>query len=744
MSFIDPAGQEWTLGLREGRLVGLVAWKGGGKDEPLAEGFAPQGSPAPLTRLSGEVSLDPCRGRRRAGRRPASATPTAGATTDAPKAPAKGSKFWPAFIGANIVGIGAFYGIKKATDDTGGGGTATCSPRYCVYGGVSDPCNCNLNITSGASCGQTTNGVPFGGVCNDTTLPCQANLSCNNKRLRRPPGPLPVLSCRPHPRAPAARLSGLPPVLTSRPGVAMDEKRTLPVLNQGGTGPAEAGVARRRVLQGLVAGAGVVLPGVSEAHPMREHAHSSAAETAQARAKAPDWKPEFLDAHQFATLTALCARIVPGSDTAHADRFVDSLLAVETRDRQQRFLTALGALEGEALRRFAKPFKAAHRRPAGRGPDRRPRPPRPGTQDWVWTPGTPVENPPAGPEVVTLRDHFDHLKGWIAGAYYSSEAGLKELGYTGQMFFAEFPDCKHVEHASRDPMQVLEPPKVHPVIVIGSGAAGGMAAWNLTRKGIDVLMLDAGDEFDRAQLLDPRAARGRSASAPPEGRAAALASTSTPRSSPTSPPTTGPSSSPGSGASGARPTSGAGCPSATRTWTSRAPSATAGRSPGPSPTRTWPPTTTRSRRSSGSAGATTTPTSLPGSRFLQPAPAPRCGERLIARAAASLGIPVVAGRRANMTQAHPRLPPLPLLRQLRPRLRHRVLLLLRRPPPALRAEDRPAGDPQERGGRPHPHRRPRPGQRGAVLRTTAPAARRWCAARWWWWARPAWTAPASS
>ena len=30
------------------------------------------------------------------------------------------------------------------------------------------------------------------------------------------------------------------------------------------------------------------------------------------------------------------------------------------------------------------------------------------------------------------------------------------------------------------------PAKVYPVIIIGSGASGGMAAWNLTRKGIDV------------------------------------------------------------------------------------------------------------------------------------------------------------------------------------------------------------------------------------------------------------------
>ncbi len=35
------------------------------------------------------------------------------------------------------------------------------------------------------------------------------------------------------------------------------------------------------------------------------------------------------------------------------------------------------------------------------------------------------------------------------------------------------------------------------VVVVGSGASGGMAAYNLTQKGVKVLMLDAGDEFDR-------------------------------------------------------------------------------------------------------------------------------------------------------------------------------------------------------------------------------------------------------
>ncbi|MDQ6675893.1 MAG: GMC family oxidoreductase [Acidobacteriota bacterium] len=41
---------------------------------------------------------------------------------------------------------------------------------------------------------------------------------------------------------------------------------------------------------------------------------------------------------------------------------------------------------------------------------------------------------------------------------------------------------------------------VQDVVVIGSGAAGGMAAWNLSRKGINVLVLDAGEKFQRSKF----------------------------------------------------------------------------------------------------------------------------------------------------------------------------------------------------------------------------------------------------
>jgi len=47
------------------------------------------------------------------------------------------------------------------------------------------------------------------------------------------------------------------------------------------------------------------------------------------------------------------------------------------------------------------------------------------------------------PKKETLRDHFENLKGWIVGAYYSSEVGMRELGWTGDFFFDSFPGCEH-------------------------------------------------------------------------------------------------------------------------------------------------------------------------------------------------------------------------------------------------------------------------------------------------------------
>lgn len=205
------------------------------------------------------------------------------------------------------------------------------------------------------------------------------------------------------------------------------------------------GVGRRELLQGLLGGVGasLSLPLAGEAHPLHEHLQDPARiARATEKAKAPAGKPEFLDAHAFETLTSLAERILPGSTKAGVARFIDSLLAVDTTDRQRQFLSALGAIEAESRSRFGHPWKALSEAQqielltaASTMASSQEQPP--------WTPGSPIIQQRPAPGPPTLRDQFDHIKRWVSGAYFSSEAGMKELGFTGQMYWTSFPGCTH-------------------------------------------------------------------------------------------------------------------------------------------------------------------------------------------------------------------------------------------------------------------------------------------------------------
>ena len=59
-------------------------------------------------------------------------------------------------------------------------------------------------------------------------------------------------------------------------------------------------------------------------------------------------------------------------------------------------------------------------------------------------------------------------------------------------------------------MAVKKTDPVYDVVIIGSGAAGGMAAWNLTRQGVNVLMLDAAVNVLTAPNTGHMSNRGRS------------------------------------------------------------------------------------------------------------------------------------------------------------------------------------------------------------------------------------------
>jgi Gluconate 2-dehydrogenase subunit 3 len=212
-----------------------------------------------------------------------------------------------------------------------------------------------------------------------------------------------------------------------------------------------ASIPRRGMLQGLLGGvgAGLALPLNAATHPLHPH-EGDAARIARTKAKATPRSNtrEFLDAHTFETFASMAERIIPGAAKAGLAAFVDHLLAADTTEHQRRFLTALGALEGECIARFSRPWTGLSEAQqvevltvASAG--------KRGEEDKQWTPGDPIPihdtPPPSSSTPTTLRDHFDVLKYWVVDIYYSSEAGMRELGWTGQQFFASFPGCPHPE-----------------------------------------------------------------------------------------------------------------------------------------------------------------------------------------------------------------------------------------------------------------------------------------------------------
>src|SRR5215469_2035140 len=205
------------------------------------------------------------------------------------------------------------------------------------------------------------------------------------------------------------------------------------------------GLNRRQLMQRMLgtAGAGLALPGIAGGHPVHSHLVSdSTMSAAEAAAADAAWEPVFLDQHQNETLIVLAERIVPNSTTAQVNRFVDLLISVDTQENQKKFLASLGAFDHEGITRYNQPFKdltedqqidmltAASTAKAG------------GPQDNYSSRSDAA--PKTGEEpVLTMRDHFENVKSWVSGAFYSSEVGMRELGWTGQVVWDSFPGCDH-------------------------------------------------------------------------------------------------------------------------------------------------------------------------------------------------------------------------------------------------------------------------------------------------------------
>jgi hypothetical protein len=223
----------------------------------------------------------------------------------------------------------------------------------------------------------------------------------------------------------------------------MNSRSILPIISQ----PSKSlkGLTRREVLQRslVVMGATFATPLVAGAHPVVRHLSMLA--SAQGVPDEANWSPRFLNAGQNNVLVAISDRMLPGARAAHVNRTIDWVMTVESDENRKLLTRALASIDTQAV-------KQLHSGIAKLSPDQvdevlsfcsEQEPPHAEHDDdsagWKLNQRTPLTGAP------NLRDHFEYLKGWIVASYYSSEAGLRELGWDGVNYYESPAECEHAE-----------------------------------------------------------------------------------------------------------------------------------------------------------------------------------------------------------------------------------------------------------------------------------------------------------
>ncbi len=216
----------------------------------------------------------------------------------------------------------------------------------------------------------------------------------------------------------------------------MTEPDNLPTIRSG----TNNSLTRRKMVQRLLAGAGAgaAWPLARTSHPIYQLLANDAIFDTAEKLRDANWKPVFLSSQQTELLTSIAESIVPGSTRAQVSRFLDLLLSVEKPENQHKFVKSLTALDAEAHKRLGKSFPALNEDQKNAlltEVSAKPERPKDSEKDAAQ----------AAQEEPTLYNHFENLKVWISGAYYSSEVGMRELGWTGDYVYEKFPGCAHSE-----------------------------------------------------------------------------------------------------------------------------------------------------------------------------------------------------------------------------------------------------------------------------------------------------------
>jgi hypothetical protein len=134
-----------------------------------------------------------------------------------------------------------------------------------------------------------------------------------------------------------------------------------------------------------------------------------------------NWRPAFFSDQQNETLVSLGECIIPGSASASCNRVIDLILTLESDSTRQQILEALAAFEVAARARHSASFRNLAAR----------------EQSEILTEAASGKG--------SLAFHFEIVKEWMADAYWSSQEGLRELGWKGRIAWKSFDSCPHAE-----------------------------------------------------------------------------------------------------------------------------------------------------------------------------------------------------------------------------------------------------------------------------------------------------------
>jgi len=194
-------------------------------------------------------------------------------------------------------------------------------------------------------------------------------------------------------------------------------------------------VSRRDVLRTLAMGAvgGSVLQVIPLAAAEHVH-HMVSAE--KSRTPAGKYVPKFFNAHQYATIAALCDAIIPpdghsgGAVQAGAPEFID-LLTSENKGYQQSLGDGLAWLDKFCTGQYKAAFVDCDANQKKQ------------VLDLIAFRKNILDDASLSDGV----DFFAFLRRLTTDAFYSSEIGIKDLQYIGNTFLPDFPGCPPVPEA---------------------------------------------------------------------------------------------------------------------------------------------------------------------------------------------------------------------------------------------------------------------------------------------------------